>query len=427
MKWYQTLFCKVFIATWLMSALLIGGLVYGLLRANETHHWQTLMETRATGYAQLLIERRDRESVQPRRIEPDRNRVRFPIRITDLSTGEVIHDFRRGETLADIQSIDWLADNGQAYRLEIPKPEQPMHLERMLRFLLSVQMALILVVSMLVSLLVSVWVVKPINRLKEFTRRLHDEQNFSHRADATLSTRQDEIGALAREFNQMAGVIEKTLQAREELLRNVSHELRAPLARLQVATAILEQQSTQADHPLLNQINQESEHLTQLIDQLLSLSRLDDLALNASESFDFEVFFAELRQKYLVQYPNHTVAIQVTPKPLHIKVNADLLERILGNLLENALKYSPEGSSVKLEATQTEQQLVIICADQGSGVDEHKLEKIFEPFYRDNHLPNGYGLGLSIVKSGVEKLKGRVMARNLAQGGFEVEIRLPNR
>ncbi|MCD8514371.1 MAG: hypothetical protein LRY63_14635 [Nitrincola sp.] len=82
MKWYQTLFCKVFIATWLMSALLIGGLVYGLLRANETHHWQTLMETRATGYAQLLIERRDREGAQSRRVEADRNRVRFPIRIT---------------------------------------------------------------------------------------------------------------------------------------------------------------------------------------------------------------------------------------------------------------------------------------------------------------------------------------------------------
>lgn len=425
MKWYQKLFWKVFTATWLISVLLMGGLIYGLLRANETHHWQMLMETRAAGYAQLIIERQGSHVFEGRRTEMERARSRMHIRITDIETGIMLHDFRRSTRLDELLQFEIEAENGRAYRIEMPTPEQPMHLDRMLRFLLSIQMVLILVMSTVVALWVSFWVVKPINRLTLFARSLHDEHNLASRTDSQLSARTDEIGELAREFDVMASYVEKTLLARQELLRDVSHELRAPLARMQVATAILEQQSATQDNPLLTQLNRESEQLAQLIDQLLSLSRLDDLSLQAPETVLFSRLLESIRDNYALIYPNHLVNIAVTPPDLTVRINRALLERILGNLLENGLKYSPVGSCVQIEVGVQQQSLLMKVADQGQGLDEQVLEKIFEPFFRTSEKIAGYGLGLSIVKNAVRRLQGEVVAQNNPIGGLSVIVKIP--
>jgi len=426
MKWHQKLFFKVFIVTWLVSVLLMGGLVYGLLRANETHHWQALMETRAAGYAQLVLERQEASSDVRHRTDLDRNRGRFLLRMTDLETGQVIQDFRRPIASTDVVSFELLADNNRTYLIEIPRPEQPLHLDRMLRFLLSIQMVLIIIMSTLVALFVSFWVVKPINRLKLFARSLHDEHNLSNRTDPQLSARNDEIGELAREFDEMAGYVEKTLQARQQLLRDVSHELRAPLARMQVATAILEQQSSQADNPLLSQINRESEQLARLIDQLLSLSRLDDKSLTATSTIEVKSFIESIGQQWLLLYPEHHLQLDVKPESLNLTLNTGLLERILSNALENAFKYSPEGSSVSVLVSRQVNALSLIISDQGPGIEAQHLEKVFEPFYRLNEAIEGYGLGLSILKSAVRRLNGEVIARNKTEGGLELIITLPH-
>ena len=425
MKWHQTLFFKVFITTWLVSVLLMGGLIYGLLRANETRHWQSLMEERAAGYAQLILERQETKHTENHQSDPDRNRGRFLLRITDLETGKVIHDFRRHVATQDLISFKLNAENNRSYLVETPIPDQPLHLDRMLRFLLSVQMVLIVVMSTLVALLVSFWVVKPINRLKLFARRLHDEHNLSSRTDPKLNARKDEIGELAREFDLMAGYVEKTIQARQQLLRDVSHELRAPLARLQVATAILEQQSSNDDNPLLNQINRESEQLAQLIDQLLSLSRLDDVTLTNASQLVVKSFIESLGEQWLLLYPDHYLDITVEPESLCLALNTGLMERIFSNALENALKYSPKKSRVSIVVTQRSDLLTITISDQGSGIEAQHLEKIFEPFYRLNDAIEGYGLGLSILKSAVRRLNGEVKARNREEGGLALIITLP--
>lgn len=426
MKWYQKLFFKVFIVTWLVSVLLMGGLVFGLLRANETHHWQALMETRAAGYAQLVLERQEANGDVRHRHDSDRNRGRFSLRMTDLETGQVIQDFRRPMAASEVVAFQLVADNNRTYLIEIPRPEQPLHLDRMLRFILSVQMVLIIIMAMLVALFVSLWVVKPINRLKLFARSLHDEQNLSSRTDSQLNARNDEIGELAREFDAMAGYVEKTLQARQQLLRDVSHELRAPLARMQVATAILEQQSTQIENPLLGQINRESEQLAKLIDQLLSLSRLDDQTLTMTSSIEVKSFIESIGQQWLLLYPEHHLDIVVNPESLNVTLNTGLLERILSNALENAFKYSPKGSSVSVSVSQQVNALSLIISDQGPGIDAQHLEQIFEPFYRLDDAIQGYGLGLSILKSAVRRLHGEVVAKNTAEGGLTIMITLPN-
>lgn len=427
MRWYQKLFVKVFFATWLISVLLTGGLVYGLLRANESQHWQAMMETRAAGYAQLIIERHETGSVNRHRTdrEQERGRGRMPLRITDLESGQILQDFRRPLPPLELLKFILEADNGKRYQIELPAPEQAMHLDRTLKFLLSIQMVLIVTMSTLVALLVSFWVVKPINRLRLFARSLHDEHNLSNRTDSHLSDRKDEIGELAREFDAMAGYVEKALQARQQLLRDVSHELRAPLARLQVATGILEQQNDGVRNPVLAQIDRESEQLALLIDQLLSLSRLDDTAFESTKVIAIKAFMERVTQDYVLLYPDHSIQVMLSPEDIEVELNEALLERIVGNVLENALKYSPVGSLVNLVVQASGKHLIMTVSDQGSGVAEAQLEKIFDPFYRVSDSLSGYGLGLSIVKNAVRRLQGEVIAENNAEGGLTVTIKLP--
>lgn len=425
MKWYQHLYWKIFLATWLVSALLMGGLVYGLLRMSETRHWQDLNEARAAGYAQLVIERHEMGPRGVQRSDMDRVRGRVLMRITRQDTGEIIYDFRRPPPPDNMAHFTLETESGRQYRVDMPLPEQPVHLERMLKFLLSVQMVSILVMSALVALLVSFWVVRPINRLRVFARSLYDEQNLTHRTEGYLSQRGDEIGELAREFDSMASYVEKTLAARQNLLRDVSHELRAPLARLQMAAGILEQQAEGNQNPLLDQINRECEQLAHLIDQLLSLSRLDDMALQPDELLLLKPFLTRIIEDAQLLYPEHSIELTLKPETLAVIQSEVLLERILGNALQNALKYSPAGSCVSLVVHQKGAHWIIEVRDQGPGVDTELLDQLFEPFVRGQQGGQGYGLGLSILRGAVRRLDGEVQAMNLPEGGFQLRITLP--
>ncbi|KGK42777.1 hypothetical protein LH51_04480 [Nitrincola sp. A-D6] len=422
MRWYQHLYWKIFLATWLISAVLMGGLVYGLLRVSETRHWQDLLEAKAAGHAQLLIERHETGMHESSRREDDRRRGRIPLRITHLADGEVIADFRHPIPATETVNLVIESETGQQYRVDMPLPEQPVHLERMLRFLLSVQMVLILVMSALVALLVSYLVVRPINRLRDFARTLYDEQNLSSRTEGYISHRTDEIGELAREFDSMAGYVEKTLNARQNLLRDVSHELRAPLARLQVAAGILEQQSGEQINALHSQISRECDQLAHLIDELMSLSRLDDMALELQPPVPLKPLLEQIRQDYALLYPEHEICVQVEPESLKFTQSRVLLNRILGNALQNALKYTPEGGRITLNAYRQNQQLCLSVSDNGPGVDASLLKDIFEPFVRGGSPQQGYGLGLSILRGAVRRLGGEVHAENISGGGFKLTV-----
>lgn len=425
MRWYQHLYWKIFLATWVISAVLMGGLVYGLLRVNETRHWQDLLEARATGHAQLLIERHEFGMHESFRGDGDRGRGRIALRITHLGDGEVISDFRRALHTTEINSFMIESDTGKPYRVEMPMQEQPVHLERMLRFLLSVQMVLILVMSALVALLVSYMVVRPVNRLRDFARTLYDEQNLSSRTEGYLSSRTDEIGELAREFDSMAGYVEKTLSARQNLLRDVSHELRAPLARLQIVAGILEQQSGIQTNPLHDQISRECDQLAHLIDELMSLSRLEDMLLELQPPVPLKPILAQISQDYALLYPDHQIGLEVEPESIQFAQSSELLKRILGNALQNALKYTPVGGRVLLRAYRQDKQLFLTVSDNGPGVDNNLLTDIFEPFIRGETTQQGYGLGLSILRGAVRRLGGEVRAENLKEGGFRLTVCLP--
>jgi len=426
MRWYQHLFWRIFASTWLVSTLLMGGLTYGLLTLSEERHWRDVLHTRATSEAQFIIERYEDGLLFLNDTRHARGRPsRISVQVTDLTDNNEIISFRRHLPPEAIYSFTMDVDSGKRYLVEIPIPQERFHLFQMLRFTLSVQMISVMLVAGLMALLLSVWIVRPINQLRQHARNLYDQQNLSSRAKGRLSRRTDEIGELAREFNRMADYVENTLTDRERLLQDVSHELRAPLARLQMAAGLVEQSVGQESKSLLR-INKECDYMSRLIDEILSFSRMGSEALY-EPPYALQVLLEQLLQDVQMLKQERQLLITAPSEVIMCTYRKDLLLRMLSNALVNALKYTPADSEIELRIELCEGRLHFRVLDNGPGVDEEMLETLMEPFVRGktSGVSDGYGLGLSIIKRGAECFGGELKIANRAEGGFSLEITLP--
>ena len=266
-------------------------------------------------------------------------------------------------------------------------------------------------------------IVRPVNRLRSHAQVLYSG-DLSARSDAKLNSRKDEIGELAREFDRMAEFVEQTLNANQRLLQDVSHELRAPLARLQAASGLAEQQLGE-DSALMQRINRETDRLNQLIGEILSLSRIDTIEVTG-EPFQLETLIEELQDDYRFSAPQRQLRFQAPAGLPPLSLNRQLLHRVLDNLISNAVKYTPEESAIDVTVNRSAQELQISVRDHGNGVDDQALPRLFEAFYRQSSDSAGYGLGLSIVSRIINRLGGSVTAQNHPEGGLEVILELPN-
>lgn len=424
MRWYQHLFCKIFIITWLFSSLAMGLLIYGLMTVTERRHGRDLYEERLLSQAQTVIERHEADASVRFLREEGHRRWRYPLQILDLDTGQHLVELRRPLPDGPRVRLAYESDSGRQYQIQAPMPQEQFRLQRLYQFAASLQMIMVAVVAALVALLTSLLVVRPVNQLRQHARALHDQQNLSTRAEGHLSSRRDEIGELAREFNLMAAFVEKTLTGQQRLLQDVSHELRAPLARLQVAAGLIEQQLGE-HHRSVDQINRECEQLSHLIEELLSLSRLEQQS-GKVEPFQLMPLLESLVADAQLTSPEHEVVLSVEPVDLRCELNGDLLNRAVGNALGNALKHTPAGSRIEVTAHHDGSDLWLSVVDNGPGVDKLLLKTLFDPFVRGHHSPNdGYGLGLSILQRAVQHMNGSVTVTNRSEGGFELMMTIP--
>lgn len=428
MKWYRKLFFKIFLIIWLVSAGGTGLAVLLVQSVAEHRQGLELLQARARAQASLMVARFEHgEALLPehrehdgQRDEPRRHMI--PVRIIDLQTGQrLTGDHGRFPPGRRIQ-FELTSDTGHRYRVIALQPPEGLYFKRLLGFLVSLQAVLVICVSALASLLLSGFVVRPINRLRRHARDLYDHQNLSSRADDRLSRRQDEIGELAREFNEMASYVETTLTAQQRLLQDVSHELRAPLARLQVAAGLAEQRLGEGDSSA-ERINRECERLNGLIAEILSLSRLDQ-ADPSGPRFMLKELFEELRADALFAHSTRHLEVHLEPEDIALEVNESLLSRALSNGLSNALKYTPEDAVIEMEARRLpDKRVEIRLRDHGDGVSEALLARLTEPFVRGSGgHGDGYGLGLSIARRAVERLGGEIHLRNHPEGGLEMRI-----
>lgn len=323
--------------------------------------------------------------------------------------------------------------DGRSYRL-IPD-YRAVTLGRVLRRprVLVLPLLLAAVVSALVCLALARYLTAPIKRLRA-AAEVYAAGNLDHRVGPALGARRDEIAELGRAYDAMAERLSALLQSQQRLLRDVSHELRSPLARLQAALGLARQRAGEAAMPELDRIEREADRLNELIGQVLSLARLDaGLAppemepLELGELLDTVVGDAALEAHARGCEVRLEMAGAVT-----VRGNAALLHSALENVVRNAVRYTAHGTTVVVATLPDPERPgwdLIQVRDRGPGVAEEQLPRLFEPFVRidesRDRASGGHGLGLAIAVRAVRLHGGELDARNDPEGGLTLSLRLP--
>ncbi|MER2104416.1 MAG: HAMP domain-containing sensor histidine kinase [Pseudomonas atacamensis] len=304
----------------------------------------------------------------------------------------------------------------------IPHPElDAWHRESLLWPLSALGIAL--VVLTLFSLLVTFSITRPLSRLRG---AVHDlgQTTYQQNSLAKLANRRDEFGVLATDFNRMGARLQSLIGSQRQLLRDVSHELRSPLARLRIALALAERANPEEREKLWPRLTRECDRLEALISEILVLARVD--ADNASaEEVDLNALLATLQKDAQLSSPEQPVRLQAEPQ-LNLKGWPTMIERAVDNLLRNAQRFNPSDQPIELHAARQGERIVISVRDHGPGVQTEHLSQLGEPFYRaPGQTAAGHGLGLAIAKRAAERHGGTLTLANHPQGGFVASLELP--
>ena len=292
-------------------------------------------------------------------------------------------------------------------------------------------------IAVLISGSVCFWLAwyltQPIRQLQMATRQLASGK-LSTRIKNIMGNRRDEIADLGKDFDHMAEQLQNLLLSQKQLLSDISHELRSPLARLHIALGLTRQKTDSRVHAELDRIEHEAIRLDELIGQVLTLSRLDrDNAYKKEDYIDIATLLEDIVKdaNFEAQHTQRSIAL-VTKHTWTIQANAELLYRALENIIRNAVRYTAENTqvTVTLHAIQAQSNVIQIdICDQGDGIPESHLETIFEPFVRlsssRNRKSGGYGLGLAIAQRAIHFHNGEVSAINHSTAGLCVTVRLP--
>ena len=247
--------------------------------------------------------------------------------------------------------------------------------------------------------------------------------------DPSITRRGDEIGDLGRHFEEMARRLSRLIGAQRQLLHDVSHEIRSPLARLSVAADLARRRPDRVGEAL-GRIDRECQRMDRLIGEVLTLARLEgDVTAPLDDYFDLLELLQVVRDD--VAFEAGAAGIEVTlqvpdREELVMQGNAELLRRAVENVVRNALQHAGESQPIEivLDDPEEDRSILLRVRDHGKGVDEDQLESLFAPFAR-GRASGGFGLGLAIAHRAVAVHKGSIRAQSPAGGGLEVQIELP--
>lgn len=286
-----------------------------------------------------------------------------------------------------------------------------------------------LLVSATVCFLLARYLSAPIQLLRNATHSIA-EGNLGIQVSKLLAGRKDELGALAVDFDAMAVRLRSLLESRQQLLRDISHELRSPLARLQIALGIARRPGADLAQGF-ERIESEAQRLDDLIGEILSLCRLDDPARTMHiERVDMDELLEPMVEDARIEGEARQVRIDLNVQAgLALDGDRELLHRALENILRNAVRFSPAGGIISVEANGGAGLVTIAIRDRGPGVPAEHLQRIFEPFHRvaeaRDRDSGGHGIGLAITSRVVQLHGGQVNATNADGGGLQVTVQLP--
>lgn len=331
------------------------------------------------------------------------------------------------------------ATDGETYLIfSEQRPRKRNTFERMMRpfqkspIIYLLWFAIAMFVSGLVCFGLAQYLSSPIRKLQKATKQLA-QGDLNTRVSQTIGNRRDEIADLGQDFDVMAVRLESLINNQKQLLSDISHELRSPLARMQLAVGLAKKKLGVEVPTEIDRIEKETDRLNDLVGQSLTLSRLEAGAAYAKDDF---IDLGELLQNIIsncdfeASEQNKRVNLQVK-NSFTINANGELLHRALENIIRNAIRYTKVDTSVEVELSAADaNNITITIADQGNGVPEEKIAGLFEPFVRLSEARDrdsgGYGLGLAIAKRAIEFHQGEISAMNKTSGGLSVEIVLPN-
>ena len=296
---------------------------------------------------------------------------------------------------------------------------------------------------LLFSILVCFWLSRTMsNRILRVQHTIHQMLDGNYQANPDLShLGRDEIGLLAKDVAQLSTRLADSELARKQMLSDISHELRSPLARLDVATELTRDFAPNASR-YLDRIDKESARMNELIEQIIHIQSLQmqqyTISDRENEPVDIAEIISEIGQDVCFEFQHKKVNWQwkVPTSPFLMSGNQEQLYSALENVIRNAFMHTPAGSTVsaaikKVTLTKTTSGIQITITDEGGGVADKDLERIFQPFVRldsaRHRQTGGYGLGLAIVHAVVMAHQGQLNVQNRQDGikGLVVQIVLP--
>jgi len=297
------------------------------------------------------------------------------------------------------------------------------------------KLAIPIFLSSLLAWLMAKTLSKPILAIKRVATDIGNGQ-----LDARIKNvhkRKDELGSLATSFNTMADKLSHNLTANQRLLADVSHELRSPMTRLQLAVGLAQQSinNPELQQKHLARCELEVTRLDKMISDVLSLSRLENTFQHVNlQTVSLNALLADICQdcQYLADEKN----ISITKKnffSLNLLADQNLLSSAFSNVIINAITYTPKRSEVMISMhrfiNDHQDSINVVISDNGKGVPQCTIEKLFQPFYRVDEARDrnsgGTGLGLAIAQQAVLAHNGEIKANNKEDGGLSITITLP--
>ena len=233
------------------------------------------------------------------------------------------------------------------------------------------------------------------------------------------SSREDEVGQLSMSFNAMAEQIERSFRTERALLQDVSHELRAPVARLKLAVHLAKQDRSD---DLLDQIESNAQRLSSLVGEITAFHQTWSTSENDKplEDVDLDQIVRTVVGESAIEAAMHSVDLSVTSHRVVLQAaRPDLISRVFGNILRNAILHSWQGSRIEVFVREDGENAILSVRDFGRGIAPERLERIFEPFFREQSVDGitpGLGLGLSIARRGAQWHGGSLKAENAEPG-----------
>jgi two-component system, OmpR family, sensor histidine kinase CpxA len=292
----------------------------------------------------------------------------------------------------------------------------------------------LLVVVTILCFWLAYHIAAPIHGIQSAARRVA-QGDLSARVPHAVSLRRDELAALAMDFDSMVERIETLIRTQKNLLNSVSHELRSPLARLNVCLAMLRKHTSEEAVDICERMERDVARIDTLMGQLLTLSRLEaGLSSGERENVNFTLLVQEVAAdgNFEAQSLGKSVSLEASSSIVLERADSLALRSACENIVRNAIHFTRPGTEVKvalgIENPASSAEVLLTVRDEGPGVPGDALQNIFSPFFRINgpvRQSQGNGLGLAIALEAIRLHHGTIVASNLVPTGLEISVRLP--